>query len=368
MSKNCKPRAKNSQSEVSTAKVEPLYDCIKLGIDWHAEHYRVVRMIDNGAPEAARRFSPEAFLRWAREQLSQAKVVHSCYEAGAGGFVLHRQLVALGIQNLVVTPRKLDSDHRGVQNDKTDARDLANDLDRFIRGNNKALRVVYVLTPEQEQQRAQSRQRKQLQQKRLAFAAQGRSLLLAQGRRVSNQWWKAQSWLILKASLAPWMAQMLEITRNLILEVDKAVNQLRLAIEKAAPKVRPKGMGALTFEEIKREVGDFTRFKNRKKPGGFAGLSGGVSSTADSRRDLSITKAGNKRLRTILVEAAWRWVIYQPQSPLIESWREDLHSKAHRGARKRAIVAVARQLFVDLWRWQTGRRTPEQLGWVMTAA
>src|SRR5688572_24407165 len=163
------PRTENPQTGTQQEKTTPRYDCIKLGIDWHARQYRVVRIIDNAAPEPAQRFTPEGFLRWLPQQLAQAKEVMSCYEAGAGGFVLHRQLAALGVKNLVVTPRKLDSNQRGVQTDKTDARDLAMDLDRYVRGNDKALRVVFVPSPEQEQRRAQTRQRRQLQQKRLAL-------------------------------------------------------------------------------------------------------------------------------------------------------------------------------------------------------
>jgi len=137
--------------------------------------------------------------------------VVSCYEAGAGGFVLHRQLAELGVKNLVVAPRKLDPNQRGVQTDKTDARDLAMDLDRYVRGNDKALRVVFVPSPEQEQRRAQSRQRRQLQQKRLALAAQGRSLLLSQGWRESNRWWKPRRWTKLQEILPRWLRDMLEV-------------------------------------------------------------------------------------------------------------------------------------------------------------
>jgi hypothetical protein len=54
---------------------------------------------------------------------------------------------------------------------------------------------------------------------------------------------------------------------------------------------------------------------------------------------------------------------------LVQKWKPILlNPKAHARARKRAIIAFARQLFIDLWRWKTGRRTPEQLGWVMTEA
>ena len=85
--------------------------------------------------------------------------------------------------------------------------------------------------------------------------------------------------------------------------------------------------------------------------------------------DLSLTKAGNQRRRHSLIEAAWRWVGYQPQSRLMQRWGEILrHPRAHKRLRKRAIVAVARSLLVDLWRWRTGRATPEQLGWVMLEA
>jgi transposase len=363
------PRPENPQNGTQQEKNSSRYEVIKLGIDWHARQYRVARIIDNAAPEPAQCFTPEAFLRWAQGQLERAEKVVSCYEAGAGGFVLHRQLTALGVKNLVVAPRKLDRNQRGVKTDKTDARDLAMDLDRYVRGNDKALRVVFVPSPEQEQQRVQTRQRQQLQQKRLALAAQGRSLLLGQGWRESNQWWKARRWAKLEEILPGWLVDALKVWRELIVSFDQAMGRLQRQIQKAAPAFRPKGLGAMTYEEIVREVADFGRFKNRKAPGSYIGLCGGVSASAEKVRDLSITKAGNRRLRTMLIEAAWRWVIYQPQSRAVQRWREVLLAPAaHRRGRKRAIVALARQLFVDLWRWQTGRANPEQLGWKMVTA
>ena len=363
------PRGEDSQTGTQQEKATPRYECIKLGIDWHARQYRVARIIDNAAPEPAQRFEPEAFLRWAQQQRELAREVVSCYEAGAGGFVLHRQLEKLGVKNKVVAPRKLDHDQRGVQTDKTDARDLAMDLDRYVRGNNKALRVVYVPSVEEEQLRAQSRQRQQLQRKRLALAAQGRSLLLGQGWRESNQWWKARRWAKLQEILPGWLTDLLKVWHKLIVEFDAAMSRLQRQIQKTAPKCRPKGLGAMSYEEIVREVGDFGRFKNRKAPGSYIGLCGGVSASDQRVQDLSITKAGNRRLRTMLIEAAWRWVNYQPQSPTVQRWRGVLlEPAAHSRGRKRAIVAVAQQLFVDLWRWRTGRSTPEQLGWKMMNA
>ncbi len=349
--------------------VSKQYQTIKLGIDWHAEQYRVVRIIDNAGPEPAQRFCPRDFLDWAKKQLGLAQKVYTCYEAGAGGFVLHRQLSELGVINYVVAPRDLDRDHKGVQNDSTDARELASDLDRFVRGNPKALRLVHVPSIEAEQRRQQSRQRRQLLCHRLSLAAQGRSLLLSQGFRQSNHWWKPQRWNKVWPGLPAWIVEALEIFRRLILKVDEEIKGLQKAIEQAASAVRPKGLGALTLEELEREVCDWKRFQNRKRVGSYAGLAGGLSATGQSSLDLPITKAGNVRLRTLLIELAWRWVIYQSQSKLVQRWqRVLLNPKAHRRARKRAIVAVARSLFVELWRWRTGRAQPQELGWQMLEA
>jgi transposase len=347
-------------------RVNKSYDTIKLGIDWHARQYRVVRLIDNAGPEPAQRFSPQAFLVFARKQLGVAKAVYSCYEAGAGGFVLHRQLQALGVNNSVVHPRKLDRTNRRVQNDRLDARELALDLDRFVRGNPKALRCVHVPTPETERLRQQSRQGQQLVAHRLRLAAQGRLLLLGQGWHCSNFWWKPRNWSNLAPQLPPWLCEALEVYRRLIEAVNEQLRAITKTIAATAPAERPKGLGALSFSQIRREVCDWQRFKNRKALGSYAGLVGGVSSSGDYTQDLSLSKAGNRRLRTLLVEAAWRFVLHQGQSALIQKWRGVLlNAKAHKRVRKRAIVAVARLLLIDLWRWQTGRKSPQQLGWIM---
>jgi transposase len=342
------------------------YETIVLGIDWHATQYRVVRLIDGAGPEPPQRFTPTAFLSWAKKQLGLAQRVFCCYEAGSGGFVLHRQLSELGLLNYVVAPRSLDPYHKRVQNDSTDARQLALDLDRFVRGNPKALRLAYVPTAEQEQRRQPSRQRQQLAAHRLSLAAQGRCLLLSQGCHQSNDWWKTGRWSELAPSLPPWLLSALETYRRLILAVDVELKTLTRALASAASRDRPAGLGALTLEQINREVCDWKRFKNRKQPGNYSGLCGGLAATGDWSMDLPITKAGNVRLRVLLIELAWRMVYYQPQSKLIQRWAKVLlNPKAHKRSRKRAIVAVARQLVVQLWRWQTGQVTAQQLGWKM---
>jgi transposase len=347
----------------------PRYPVIKLGLDVHAATIVVVRMIDGAKPQPAQTFAPKAFLAWVQKQQALAKEVVSCYEAGPTGFWLHRQLTALGVRNLVICPTRLDERHRGVANDKTDAAELVTRLDRHLAGSPKALATVRVPTEAQEQKRALPRQRQQLREQRLSLAAMGRSLMLLHGRRESNQWWKPSRWNRLAPQLAPWLVERLTVYRELILQVEQQVQSLTRQVEAQAPAVRPKGMGALTHQVIETETVAWDRFDNRRQVGSYSGLAGGVSSSGVSTADLSITKAGNRRLRTSLVELAWRMLLFQPRYYLVQKWRPILlNPKAHRRLRKKAIIAFARQLYVDLWRWQTGRRTPEQLGWIMTAA
>jgi transposase len=177
------------------------YQLIKLGLDVHADSIVVVRIIENSAPQPAQRFAPGDF--------RQAEQVHSCYEAGPFGFVLHRQLVALGVRNLVMQPVGLDEQRKNVNHDKSDALALAQRLDRYVAGNTRALAIVRVPTPEQEQKRIHTRQREQLKREVLRVGAQGRSLLLSQGYREKKGWWEPKRWLALQEQLPDWLMERL---------------------------------------------------------------------------------------------------------------------------------------------------------------
>ena len=112
---------------------------------------------------------------------------------------------------------------------------------------------------------------------------------------------------------------------------------------------------------------DWNNFKNRRQVGSYAGLTGGVSGSGESSADLSITKAGNRRLSACLIECSWRLVLRQPGYWLVQKWKPVLlNPKVARRRRKQAIVAFARQLLIDLWKWKTGQVSAERLGWVMS--
>jgi transposase len=361
-----KPHASvNSEARAEQA-ASVKFDAIKLGLDVHAERILVARIVDHGSPQPPQCFGESGLLAWAKRQLDQAREVHACYEAGPFGYGLYRKLVALGVKCLVVQPVNLDERNTRVNNDRTDARELVLRLDRYVSGNTKALAIVRVPTPEEEQRRIQSRQREQLQREIKRVAAQGRSLLLTQGYREKGVWWSGPRWEALSQRLPAWLIDHLQVFRNLLDTLEKLLSSADARLKASAPLSRPKGLGALTHQVLESEVQDWNRFNNRRQVASYTGLCGGISASGSSVRLLSITKHGNVRLRTALIELAWRMVMWQPQCRLIQKWRSVLlQPRATRGARKKAIVAVARQLAVDLWRWRTGRATPQTFGWVM---
>lgn len=348
--------------QVASKKLQTL----KLGLDVHADSIVVVRILDHSAPQPAQKFAPAKFVAWIKTQLALAQEVHSCYEAGPFGYGLHRELVALGVRNVVVQPVCLDEHRKGVNHDKSDARQLALRLDRYVAGNTHALAKVRVPTVEEEQKRIESRQREQLKREVKRVAAQGRSLLLTQGWRQKKGWWQARRWSRLEGRLPAWLVRRLECFRRVLNTLTTELERATSALETAAADVRPKGLGGLSYEVVEREVGDWDRFTNRRQVGSYTGLCGGVSASGKSLQMLAITKHGNVRLRTALVELAWRLVVWQRDSALVKKWWHIFgNPKATKAAKKKAIVALARQMAVDLWRWRTGRVKPETLGWTM---
>jgi transposase len=123
-------------------------------------------------------------------------------------------------------------------------------------------------------------------------------------------------------------------------------------------------MGALSSVVISREICNWQRFNNRRQVSSDTGLCPGEYSSGPQRVTGSVTKHGNGRLRAALVELVWRLVRYQPRYHAVQKRLSVLAkgARATRAQRKKAIVAVARQLAVDLWRLHTGRCTPAILG------
>src|SRR5580698_7651795 len=154
---------------------------IKLGLDIHSSLIVVVRQVDEQASQPPQRFSEEGFIGFVHRQLAHADNVHSCYEAGPFGFVLHRRLVAMGVCNLVVRPRDWSTYGERVKTDGRDAGALCSCLDRNLSGNQGALAVVWIPSEAEESARGVGRQRQSLAQERVRLTLRGKGLARLRG-------------------------------------------------------------------------------------------------------------------------------------------------------------------------------------------
>jgi transposase len=238
-------------------------------------------------------------------------------------------------------------------------------LSEYLDGHRKALSVVHIPSRQEEERRAVGRFREQLCREMRRMQAMGRSLLLQREMAVRGRWWRGASWQAITQAMPSWVVEQLQSWKELIEKIEKRIIQEeeKLASQVAAEPVLF-GEGGLTHALLQRELINLERFKNARQVGNYFGLCPSENSTGDSRRLGPITKHGNPRLRRLMVELAWRIVRFQPKYVALQRWRsvllEDKAGSA--AARKKAIVAVARRLALDLWRIGIGRKRAEELG------
>jgi transposase len=350
--------------DVQPVNHPPQTRTLKLALDVHLLQHVVAMQYDGEFPKPPQRFTPQDFLAWVGKKVGEGFQIISCYEAGPFGYGLHRQLVALGVSNHVIRPRNWDDQHKRVKTDRTDAMSMLTALDRFVAGNPHALALVRVPTEAQERRRSESRLRQSLRRDLKMIAQRGRGLGMQYGYRLKGKWYGARNWPQL--AVPAWLIELLSPLRSAALALHEVVREQTAKIEAQSTQPKPKGLGELTEQIIAREVGDWSRFHNRRQVGSYLGLCPGEHSSGQRHQQGSVTKCGNPRLRWALCEAAWRLLKYQPEYRLCKKWRgQILDPKTLGGRKKQLIVALARGFGVDWWRICTGQTTPEKLGLVM---
>jgi transposase len=337
---------------------------LKLGLDMHYRQVTAGMQEEAGRIKAIGKMGHEAFRSWVEKKLKEGWEIHSCYEAGASGYWLHRELVAMGVENLVVAPKAMGQDKQ-QKTDRRDGAELTDALDRYLRGNGKALSVVAVPSVEQEEKRALIRYHRQIMADRSRYEARGKGLLCAQGIEVQGKWWQARGWKELNAHwrLKGWMKEQLKAWRSKLLGAEQQQQKLRRRIEALAPAILPKGVGAFSAVVLEYEMKGLARFQNARAVSSYTGLCPGIHSSNGRGKEGSINRCGNAAVRWNLVEIVWRLLKWQPHYEPVRQLAAGL-VKSKR-AKKRLAVKAARQLAIDLWRLQTGRTTPQELGLVM---
>ena len=337
-----------------------------IGDGQRKRHVRVTDRSEEGVKNAIERGK-------ARLGLPEDTRVYSCFEAGRDGFWIHRLLTKMGVENVVVDSASIEVDRRlrRTKTDRLDAEKLLEMLIRFYRfGEKRVWKVVKVPTPEQEDQRREHREYERLQKERKAHLARIRSLLAMHGvnvKRVSPQVVNCLDWAgqplpacLQRELTREW--ERLEQTVKQMVAIE-ALTEARIKTptnhaETVAQKLYAlKAIGPRSSWTFSQEFFAWRTFRNRRQVGALAGLVGGRYDSGSSRRDLGITKAGNKRVRRLAIEVAWQWLRHQPNSALT-LWYKKRFAEGGKRLRRIGIVAVARRLLIDLWHYLEHGQVP----------
>jgi transposase len=343
-----------------TAVFDPAKPMLKLGLDVHLEFIMAVAQKDHANSPAPRKFTRPQLVAQVQKWIAEGFQVFCVQESCGFGFVLHRELLAAGAQSFLITPIALNGKRK---TDKLDARALCLRLSRWLDGNRDELAPIRIPSEAEQRKREGTRRRKFLAGAIRSLANRGHAQVCEYCHaQLPHRWWGPRNWQKLTL-LDPWVLGVLAKLRALIVEIEAQLAELETELlARVKDQVTPKGLGDMTLATLDGEVCDWGRFNNRKQVGSYTGCCPGEHSSGNKRRVGGIDRLGNGRVRALLVEAVWRFLQWQP------NWKAATKMKTKLGAgtamKKKTVIALARQLAVDLWRWRTGRCTMAELGWI----
>jgi transposase len=349
-----------ARQPLPTATIDPTKTMLKLGMDVHLDFAMVVWQTGHGALTTPRKFTRPELVAQVVKWIAEGYQVFCVQESCGFGFTLHRELVAAGAQSFMITPIALNGARK---TDKLDARALCQRLARWLAGDRDELAPIRIPSLAEQHQREGTRRRKFLGRLIRMLANRGHGQVAEYLHEpLPARWWGPRNWKKLSV-LEPWVLAQLNCLRELILQLQAQVEQLEAElVARVKDQERPKALGEITLVTVDGEVCDWGRFFNRKQIGSYTGCCPGEHSSGGKRRLGSIDRMGNGRLRTVLVEAVHRFLFWQP------NWKSALRFRARltdgKALKKKIVVALARLLAIDLWRWRTKRATLADLGWI----
>ncbi len=306
----------------------------------------------------------------------QTPKVTLCYEAGYDGFWLARFLDQRGIECRVMEPASLQVNRRArrVKTDRIDVENILHTLIAWCRGERHVCSMVMIPSVEAEDLRRTHRERDRLVRERTAHINRIKGLLFGQGIRginvMKNYKTLAPAELVTGDGrplperlgreitreierLAQVQAQIVEVER----ERDKAPTPCVATERKRHQLLRLKGVGPALSSTLTREV-YYRQFVNRRQVASYIGITPSAYDSGEGHRSQGISKAGNRRARVAMVEAAWLWVRHQPDSALTQWFHHRTQGQKGR-IRRVMIVALARKLAVAFWRYLETGLIPE---------
>lgn len=309
--------------------------------------------------------------------LAAAAPVVCCFEAGRDGHWVYRWLISEGVEVLEIDSSSIEKPRgrKHVKTDRVDVEKLLDLLMRYYAGFRRSFRVVRVPDEAAEAALRLHREDEYLLRQRGRIGNRLRSLLVTQGvaeirlggagfeaRLEAVRLWNGQALSAeLKTELLRLHAQYRLFDEQLREVAEAYARELTTSTpvgEKRRRLERLKSIGSKSSRVLSAEAFAWRSFANTKQVGAMSGLVGTPAQSGDTRTEQGISKAGNRRVRRVMIELAWLWLRWQPDSALSHWFRRRF---AHGGPRMRriGIVAMARKLFIALWRYVEHGVVPE---------
>jgi transposase len=303
----------------------------------------------------------------ARFGLPTTTSVRSCYEAGRDGFWVHRLLARLGVRNVVVDSASIEVNRRQrrAKTDRLDAEALLRRLIRAGLGERDQWKIVHVPSVEAEDARHPARTLAMLTAERTRYRNRVHGLLATHGVRVRLTPGCGAQLATLRTpdgqGLPPGVIARLTVTWRLLETIEQERRAARTAqAAQARAATTPAAVRTQRLRQLRGiQVGSaavlatevFARdLRNRREVGALSGLVPVPYQSGEAGHDQGISRAGLKAVRRILVEVAWGWVRWQPDSELTRWYRTRFGPGGGR-LRRIGIVALARKLLIALWRY-----------------
>ena len=300
------------------------------------------------------------------------------YEAGRDGFWLARFLRGSGIEAHVMHPISVPvkREHRRAKTDRLDCQLLLRAYFGWLRGEEHYCRMVAVPTDEQQDARRMSRERKRLVKAQTKLINQLKAMFTELGIHDFDPGLKKAP-EYLEGLRAP---NGNPIPPNALAEIRRTMDalafyrgQIAAVEEQRKEKIAQdqqsehhimveqlatiRGLGLDTSDMLASEV-FFRQIPNRRALARYGGLMGSPDESGQKRREKRLARAGNIRVRNGLIQFAWRFLKFQPDSELAR-WFRQRTVGGPVGIRKKMIVALARKLLVALWKFVTHGEVPE---------
>jgi transposase len=315
--------------------------------------------------------------------------VVSCYEAGRDGFWIHRGLVSLGIESHIVEPASIEVNRkkRRAKTDRIDAQKIVLALLRFKAGDRFACRMIRVPDADAEDARQLNREMRIVKTERTAHTNRIKGLLVTQGITqvtIDRQFRERLEWMQtaqgqplgehLKQRLTrefERLALATEQIRALQMQQANMIRQAAQEIERTAASEKQAsrqamiaqqlcqlgGLGPVTSWTLSTEVFSWRDIANRRQLAALVGLVPTPHASGDEEKEQGISKSGRGELRVLMIEIAWGWLQFQPESDL-SKWYYNRFNDGTPRNRKIGIVALARKLLVALGKYVKSGEIP----------